>query len=94
MKQAEKEREKQSILMSKTMGTWIISFLKSVSLRNIIIDLSVVEEPEVEENPWRGLQPIDNLEDRVIYGENSQEREIQAARESSTLQALYFKGQL
>ncbi|KAI9564550.1 hypothetical protein GHT06_008289 [Daphnia sinensis] len=72
MKQAEKEREKQSILMSKTM----------------------IEEPEIEENPWKGLQRIDNLEDRVIYGENSKEKEIQAARESSTLQALYFKGQV
>lgn len=59
-----------------------------------MIGLFVVEEPEVEENPWRGLLPIDNLEDRVIFGENSQERDIQAARESSTLQALYFKGQL
>ncbi len=54
----------------------------------------LVEEPEVEEKPWKELIRMDMPEDRVIYGENSQERKIQAARESSTLQALYFKGQL
>lgn len=54
-----------------------------------------VEEPEVEEQPWKGLILIDLPEDRgIIYGENSREKEIQTARESSTLQALYFKGQL
>lgn len=59
-----------------------------------LVFIVAVEEPEVEEVPWKGLIPIDLPEDRVIYGENSQERKVQAARESSTLQALYFKGQL
>lgn len=59
-----------------------------------IVVWGLVEEPEVEEKPWKELIRMDMPEDRVIYGENSQERKIQAARESSTLQALYFKGQL
>ena len=46
------------------------------------------KEPEVEENPWKGLTAMDLPDEQVIYGENSHERKIQAARESSTLQAL------
>lgn len=65
--------------------------MNRLEIHSVIV---TVEEPEVEENPWKGLIPMDIPEDRCIYGENSQEREIQAARESSTLQALYFKGQL
>lgn len=48
----------------------------------------------MEENPWKGMVLIDIPEDRMITGENSKEREIQEARENSTLQALYFKGQM
>lgn len=53
---------------------------------------AVVEE--AEEKPWRGLIPLELSEDRVVPGCSSNERKIQAARESSTLQALYFKGQM
>ena len=57
------------------------------------------EEAEVEEpaKPWPPLIPIDIPEERlvsVVSGGGSKEVEIQAARESATLQALYFKGQM
>ena len=96
MKQAEREREKEAVKMSKQYGwfCFVCLFLPlcSVYLYYVFI-LLIVEEPEVEEHPWRGLIPIDIPEDRAIFGENSKEREIQEARENSTLQALYFKGQ-
>lgn len=77
MKQAEREREKQAVKMSKHM----------------------VEEVESEEpaRPWPGLIRVEIPEDRavsIVPGHSSKESEIQAARESATLQALYFKGQV
>lgn len=90
MKQAEREREKQAVKMSKHLS----KFLSSKYLTQLLNTVYVAEEPEVEEQPWKPLKRIDVPEDRIVYGENSQEKHIQEARESSTLQALYFKGQV
>ena len=55
---------------------------------------TVDEEAEENKQPWRGLIPIDLPPPTLVYGSNSEERKTQAARESATLQAIYFKGQM
>lgn len=56
--------------------------------------ISCAVDEEVEEKPWKGLIPLDIVSNGVVAGLNSEECKTQAVRESSTLQALYFKGQV
>ncbi|XP_014259988.1 serine/threonine-protein phosphatase 1 regulatory subunit 10-like isoform X1 [Cimex lectularius] len=49
-----------------------------------------MEDIMEEKTPWRPLIPIDIEGDLVIPGKNSIEKEIQQARERTTLQAIYF----
>ncbi len=51
------------------------------------------DEPEAD-RPWKGLVPLDLPPANVVPGSGSEECKTQAARESATLQALYFKGQV
>lgn len=49
-----------------------------------------------EKIPWRPLIPIDipSGSDSIVPGQNSVEKEIQRARERTTLQAIYFNRSL